>query len=160
MEAEVDENGEQENSGRDFIKKRDISIEEILTEGQEILVQVAKSPMGTKGARISSNISLPGRFLVLMPTSDHVGVSRRIEDEAERVRLRELVRKLRIEDFGYIVRTAAEGEQEEKLAYEMGFLNNLWKNIQKKHEFAERPVYCTLSCHQPSGGPGPFNPGS
>ena len=139
MEAEVDENGEQENSGRDFIKKRDISIEEILTEGQEILVQVAKSPMGTKGARISSNISLPGRFLVLMPTSDHVGVSRRIEDEAERVRLRELVRKLRIEDFGYIVRTAAEGEQEEKLAYEMGFLNNLWKNIQKKHEFARAP---------------------
>ena len=139
MEAEEDENGEQENSGREFTKKRDISIEEILTEGQEILVQVAKSPMGTKGARISSNISLPGRFLVLMPTSDHVGVSRRIEDEAERVRLRELVRKLRIEDFGYIVRTAAEGEQEEKIAYEMGFLNNLWKNIQKKHEIARAP---------------------
>jgi ribonuclease G len=74
-----------------------------------------------------------------MPTSDHIGVSRRIEDEAERDRLKGMVQKLRTEDFGYIVRTAAEGEQEEKLAYEMGFLNNLWKNIQKKFEIARAP---------------------
>lgn len=140
LESEMDEESlEDNNPSTEFIKKRDVTIEEILHEGQEILVQVAKSPMGTKGARISSYISLPGRFLVLMPTSDHIGVSRRIEDETERSRLKEMVRKLRTEDFGYIVRTAAEGENEEKLAYEMGFLNNLWKNIQKKHEVARAP---------------------
>ncbi len=119
--------------------KRDLHIDEIVSEGKEILVQVAKSPMGTKGARISSYISLPGRFLVLMPTSDHIGISRRIEDEAERERLKKLVQKLRTENYGYIVRTAAEGESEEKLAYEMGFLNNLWKNIQRKFETAPAP---------------------
>ncbi|MBW2430565.1 MAG: ribonuclease E/G, partial [Deltaproteobacteria bacterium] len=76
-----------------FSKKGEFNIEELLHEGQEILVQAAKSPMGTKGARISSYISLPGRFLVLMPTSDHIGVSRRIEDEIERERLKGLVQK-------------------------------------------------------------------
>ncbi len=84
VESEMDEDSPEDNPSPEFIKKRDFSIEEIIREGQEILVQAAKSPMGTKGARISSYISLPGRFLVLMPTSDHIGVSRRIEDEAER----------------------------------------------------------------------------
>jgi len=139
IDSEMDEDSSEENPNPEFFKKRDFSIDEIIREGQEILVQAAKSPMGTKGARISSYISLPGRFLVLMPTSDHIGVSRRIEDEAERERLKGMVQKLRTEDFGYIVRTAAEGEQEEKLAYEMGFLNNLWKNIQKKFEIARAP---------------------
>ena len=139
VEPETDEDRPNSDSTPTFSKKREINIEELLREGQEILVQVAKSPMGTKGARISSYISLPGRFLVLMPTSDHIGISRRIEDEIERERLKGQVQKLRTEDFGYIVRTAAEGEQEEKLAYEMGFLNNLWKNIQKKFETASAP---------------------
>ncbi len=103
------------------------------------MAQVAKSPMGTKGARISSYISLPGRFLVLMPSSDHIGISRRIEDEAERERLRQAVVNLRSNSHGYIVRTAAEGEPEEKLASEMSFLNNLWANIQRKHEKATAP---------------------
>lgn len=120
-------------------KRRDVQIEELMSEGQEILVQVAKSPMGTKGARISSYTSLPGRFLVLMPTSNHIGISRRIEDEVERERLRGLVSSLRTQDYGYIVRTAAEGENEEKLAYEMNFLNNLWENILKKFENAPAP---------------------
>ena len=78
-----------------FEYKRNFLIEELISEGQELLVQVAKSPIGTKGARISSYISLPGRFLVLMPTSDHIGVSRRIEDEVERERLRKSVMDLR-----------------------------------------------------------------
>ena len=121
------------------LKRRDIQIEELISEGSEILVQVAKSPMGTKGARISSYISLPGRFLVLMPTSDHIGISRRIEDEVERERLKQLVQMLRTNDYGYIVRTAAEGENEEKLAYEMKFLSNLWENIQKKFQNAPVP---------------------
>jgi len=139
VESEMnDEESENEPSQR-FPKKREFNIEELIYEGQEILVQVAKSPMGTKGARISSYISMPGRFLVLMPTSEHIGISRRIEDEAERERLKRLVQKLKTENFGYIVRTAAEGEQEEKLAYEMGFLNNLWKNIRKKFETAAAP---------------------
>jgi len=122
-----------------YQKKRDITIGDLISDGQEILVQVAKSPMGTKGARITSYVSMPGRFLVLMPTSDHIGISRRIEDEIERERLKGLVQKLRTENYGYIVRTAAEGEQEEKLAYEMGFLNNLWENILKKFENAPAP---------------------
>ncbi len=118
---------------------RDWQIEELITEGQEVMVQVAKAPMGTKGARITTNISLPGRFLVLMPTSDHIGISRRIEDTTERNRLKDMVESLRQNDFGYIVRTAGEGAQEEKLAYEMGFLNNLWENVQKKYQAASAP---------------------
>jgi ribonuclease G len=114
-------------------------IEDLITEGQDLLVQVVKSPLGTKGARISSYVSLPGRFLVLMPTSSHVGISRRIEDTYERERLKEIVNSLRSDNLGYIVRTAAEGISAEKLSYEMGFLNNLWNNIKKRHERAPSP---------------------
>ncbi len=114
--------------------KREKQIEELLFEGQEILVQVAKAPIGSKGARITSHISLPGRFLVLMPTVDHIGISRRIEDEEERTRLRNLVAGLREKPYGYIVRTAAEGIEKEKLVKEMLFLVNLWEKIQKKYE--------------------------
>ncbi|UCE54482.1 MAG: Rne/Rng family ribonuclease [Desulfobacterales bacterium] len=139
IESDDEETVSDEDSNLSNFKKRDIQIEELISEGQEILVQVAKSPMGTKGARISSYASLPGRFLVLMPTSDHIGISRRIEDEIERERLKALVQTLRMTDYGYIVRTAAEGEQEEKLAYEMNFLNNLWENIKKKFQSAPVP---------------------
>ncbi len=120
-------------------KKQDCHIEDLITDGQEIMVQVAKSPIGTKGARVTSYISLPGRFLVLMPISDHIGISRRIEDEKERTRLRELIISLRKENMGYIVRTAAEGVHEEKLIYEMDFLKNLWENIQIRYKNAPVP---------------------
>ena len=113
-----------------FVSKS-TNIEELITEGQELLVQVVKSPMGTKGARISSYLSLPGRFLVLMPTSNHIGISRRIEDNVERDRLKEMVSASRIDNLGYIVRTVAEGIQQEKLSYEMGFLRNIWVGIKK-----------------------------
>ncbi len=119
---------------------RNGNIEELLTEGQEIMVHVAKAPMGTKGARATTHISLPGRFLVLMPTSDHIGISRRIEDEVERNRLKQMVQSLREDPCGYIARTAAEGVQKETLAYEMDFLKNLWGNIQKKYERASAPA--------------------
>jgi ribonuclease G len=123
--------------------KKRVPIEDLITEGEEILVQVAKSPIGTKGARVTSYTSLPGRFLVLMPKSDHIGISRRIENEEERSRLKEIVLKLREDDnFGYIVRTASEGIQEEKLAYEMEFLKDLWTNIEKKYRRA--PVYSLM----------------
>ncbi|MBW2591776.1 MAG: Rne/Rng family ribonuclease [Deltaproteobacteria bacterium] len=115
-------------------------IEELIREGQEMLVQVVKAPIGTKGARISTYISLPGRFLVLMPKSDHIGVSRRIEGEEERCRLKKCVENLRTEPYGYIVRTAAEGVSESKFVYEMGFLNNMWQNIQKKAQTTSAPA--------------------
>lgn len=130
-----------ESSGS-FFTKTDFPIEALITEGQEILVQVAKSPIGTKGARLTSYVSLPGRFLVLVPTSDHIGISRRIVDEAERNRLKGFVQSLRKNNIGYIVRTASEGLQGEKLTYEMEFLNNLWENIQKK--FQSAPVLSLL----------------
>lgn len=110
-------------------------IEDLLSEGRELMVQVAKSPLGSKGARITTYISLPGRFLVLMPFSDHIGISRRIENEAERDRLKQIVLSLRNDDTtGYIVRTASEGIAPEKLADEMGFLQKLWEAIQKKNQ--------------------------
>jgi len=114
----------------------DVPIEDRLQEGQEILVQVAKEPIGHKGARITTHITLPGRHLVLMPTMDHVGVSRRIENEKERKRLRELMCAIKPPHCGCIVRTAAEGAEPEKLQAEMEFLLKLWQSIQRRSENA------------------------
>ena len=142
------ENDEQEeDSGVDSVidarpsgmEKSEVNIVDLITDGQEMLVQVAKSPIGTKGARITSHISLPGRFLVLMPTSSHIGISRRIESEIERSRLKEMVAKLRQDTLGYIVRTAAEGVGEDKIAQEMTFLKNLWHSIQQKYTKSPTP---------------------
>lgn len=107
-------------------------IEDLLHEGQEIMVQVAKEPLGTKGARVTSHISLPGRHLVLMPTMNHVGISRRIRDEAERRRLKDLIEALRPPGVGFIARTVSESASVEDLQAEMEFLIRLWANIQKR----------------------------
>ncbi|MFA5515415.1 MAG: Rne/Rng family ribonuclease [Desulfuromonadales bacterium] len=115
-------------------------IEDLLQEGQEILVQVAKEPLGTKGARITSHISLPGRHLVLMPTVDHVGISRRIENEEEKNRLRDIVEQIRPRGTGFIVRTAAEGKSEEELRTDMAFLIGLWQEVAKKREVSSAPA--------------------
>ncbi|MFW6011023.1 MAG: Rne/Rng family ribonuclease [Desulfosalsimonas sp.] len=115
-------------------------IEELLKEGQEILVQVARSPIGSKGARLTTYISLPGRFLVLMPTVDHIGISRRITNEEERCRLKEIVESLRTRFYGYIVRTAGEGVSPEVLSREMEFLDNLWNDIQQRHQESSAPM--------------------
>ncbi len=109
-------------------------IEDLLQEGQEILVQIAKEPIGTKGARITSHISLPGRHLVFMPTVDHVGISRRIENEDEKTRLRELIEQIRPQGTGFIVRTAAEGKSQEDLQADMDFLVGLWQDIARRRE--------------------------
>jgi ribonuclease G len=109
-------------------------IEELLQEGQEILVQVAKEPIGTKGARITSHISLPGRNLVYMPTVDHVGISRRIENEEERERLKHLIDIMRPAGTGFIVRTAAESRDGEELKADMDYLVNLWDHISEHCE--------------------------
>src|SRR5439155_349909 len=101
-------------------------IQDLLKEGDEVLVQAVKDPIGTKGARITCHISLPGRHLVFMPTVDHVGISRRIENEKERRRLRELVDRYRPPGTGFIVRTVAENEPSEKLTADIKFLLGLW----------------------------------
>ena len=116
-----------------------MTIEELLQEGQEILVQVAKEPIGTKGARVTSYITLPGRYVVYMPTIDHVGISRRIESEAERRRLKEIVSRHKKPGAGYIVRTVSEGQTEEELSRDMDFLELLWQRIQKKAERLSAP---------------------
>ncbi|MFW6428944.1 MAG: Rne/Rng family ribonuclease [Desulfosalsimonas sp.] len=115
-------------------------IEEMLKDGQEILVQVARSPIGSKGARLTTYISLPGRFLVLMPTVDHIGISRRIADEQERCRLKEIVESRRTMPYGYIVRTAGEGVSPEVLSREMEFLDNLWNDIRQRYQEASAPA--------------------
>jgi ribonuclease G len=105
------------------------NIQDLLKEGQEVIVQVAKDPIGTKGARITSHISLPGRHLVFMPTVDHIGISRRIEKDAERRRLREIVDRLRPEGTGFIVRTVAENVEAQKLEADIRFLIQVWNEI-------------------------------
>jgi ribonuclease G len=108
------------------------SIEELLTEGQEILVQVAKSSIGTKGPRITTHISLAGRYMVLMPTVDHIGISKKIGAEAERTRLKTLLLSIRTNKSGYIFRTQSEGIDEDTIKKEMDFLNKTWEEILAK----------------------------
>ncbi len=114
-------------------------IEELLVRGQEVLVQVSKESLGTKGARVTSFVSLPGRSIVYMPQARHVGVSRRIRDEEERERLRAVVKGLRPPGGGFIVRTVAEGKGEEDLAADIQFLSRLWSQIQERFEGAKAP---------------------
>ena len=104
-------------------------IGDLLTQGQEILVQVSKEPIGSKGCSVTSFVSLPGRYLVLMPYADHVGISRRIEDGEERDRLRELAEEIRPRHVGVIVRTAAEGAAPADLKADMNYLLKVWENI-------------------------------
>ncbi|MCR5221178.1 MAG: Rne/Rng family ribonuclease [bacterium] len=115
------------------------SIEDLLVEDQDLLVEVAKEPLGTKGARITSYITLPGRHLVFMPTVNHVGVSRRIENEQERERLRALATELRRPGGGFIVRTAAEGKGLEELAADAAYLTAIWDNIQRERKQKKSP---------------------
>jgi len=116
-------------------------ISELLREGQEILVQVAKEPLGKKGARITSHIALPGRYLVYMPTVDHIGVSRKISSEEERARLKRIIHEHRNGlPGGFIVRTAAEGRGEEEFIQDLRFLGNLWSDIRVKSEKKSAPV--------------------
>ncbi|NTU49164.1 MAG: Rne/Rng family ribonuclease, partial [Syntrophobacteraceae bacterium] len=132
-EPEKDNDAPEPVPGEEFPVSTDyvpVPIEDRLQEGQEVLVQVAKEPIGGKGPRITTHITLPGRNLVLMPTMDHVGVSRRIENEKERKRLRDIMCEIRPPRCGFIVRTAAEGVEPQKLQAEMDFLLKLWQSIQ------------------------------
>ncbi|WP_457678054.1 Rne/Rng family ribonuclease [Thermovibrio sp.] len=109
-------------------------VEEVLSEGQELLVQVIKEPVGTKGPRITTNITIPGHYLVLLPTVNRVGLSRRIVNQEERERLKALAEKIKPEGFGIIVRTAAEGATEEELEKDLNYLLKVWKGLKEKAE--------------------------
>ena len=115
-------------------------IEELLRQGQEVLVQVVKEPMGTKGARVTTQVSLPGRHLVFMPLVDHVGISRRITGESERERLRAIVEAHRPPGTGFILRTAAEGASSEDLAGDASFLVKLWEDIGRRGQGLRAPA--------------------
>src|SRR3954468_22712810 len=115
-------------------------IEDLLKEGQEIVVQVTKEPISTKGARTTRYISLPGRHLVFMPTVDHVGISRRIGSDRERKRLREIVDSMRPPGSGFIVRTVADGISERELKSDMEFLIKLWNEVVRRAEGSRCPA--------------------
>jgi Rne/Rng family ribonuclease len=116
-------------------------ITDLLKEGQEVLVQIAKEPIGKKGARITSHIALPGRFLVYMPTVNHTGVSRKINSEEERQRLKRIIMSERENGHGgFIVRTAAQGANEEELRADIRFLKNLWNEIRNRSESSKAPA--------------------
>jgi len=111
-------------------------IREVVREGQEIIVQVTKDPLGTKGARCSSHISLPGRYVVYLPTVEHIGISKRIGSEKERARLRDAIEGMKPPSGGLIVRTVAEGLTKKQLKQDVGYLVRLWGEIAKKKETA------------------------
>jgi ribonuclease G len=118
-----------------------VQISKLLKEGQEILVQISKEPLGTKGARITSHIALPGRYLVYMPTVDHIGVSRKISQEEERLRLRNIILDNKGSlPGGFIVRTAGQGRSEEELKADLRFLSTLWNEIRSKTERVKAPA--------------------
>ncbi|HIB53904.1 MAG TPA: Rne/Rng family ribonuclease [Nitrospirales bacterium] len=140
LEEEEADEGEEESEKASRLRRRSRTpIEELLQQGQDIMVQVSKGPLGTKGPRVTSYVSLPGRHLVLMPGVNHVGISRRIEGEEERSRLKDLMIRLREPGAGYIVRTVSAGIREEDLASDMQFLRLLWKDILRRKTRATPP---------------------
>jgi Rne/Rng family ribonuclease len=130
--------------GRRFRRRENTvvpQISDLLKEGQEVLIQIAKEPIGKKGARITSHIALPGRFLVFMPTVNHTGVSRKISSEEERQRLKRIIVSERENGAGgFIVRTAAAGASDEELRADIRFLKNLWNEIKSRSEASKPPA--------------------
>jgi len=122
-------------------------INELVREGQEVLVQVNKEPVGTKGARVTTSLTVPGRYVVMMPHQDYVGVSRRIEDEAERERIRQIAENIRDPEVGLIVRTAAEGVEQHVLEADYKFLQASWERMKKAIKTVKVPgvVYRDLA---------------
>jgi ribonuclease G len=116
---------------RQFTQEKPPPIERLIHEGDTLLVQVVKDPIGTKGARLSTQVSLAGRMLVYLPQDPHIGISQRIEDEAERVHLREMLQRLLPPDEkgGYIIRTSAEDATDQDLLNDLDYLKVLWGRI-------------------------------
>jgi len=116
------------------------SISDLLKKGDEVLVQIVKEPISTKGARLTTHVSIPGRFLVLMPFENHIGLSKRIENRAERDRIRKIITELKLpKELGFIVRTAAEGVSLKDFQRESRYLINLWNNIKARARRAKPP---------------------
>ena len=130
----VDEIVVPELEGRRHGKK----IQDLISRGQDVLVQAVKDPMKSKGARLTTEISLPGRFVVYVPSGEGLGVSRRLEDD-ERIRLRDIVKALDVKKGGVIVRTAAEGASAEDIERDLVFLQRLWKEIETRAKTAKAP---------------------
>jgi ribonuclease G len=123
---------------------RSVPITEVVKEGDEVIVQISKEPIGTKGARVTSHVSLPGRYVVYLPTVEHVGVSKRIGSARERARLRDVVEPMKPPTGGIIVRTVAEGLTKKSLKADIGYLVKLWEDVSNKKEGAKAPaVLCT-----------------
>jgi ribonuclease G len=148
LEGGDDEEGKEgsqkpEDRGRREEPREQPRIEDLLKEGQEILVQVVKEPLGTKGARLTSHVTMPGRFLVFMPTVDHVGVSRKIESRDERSRLRGIVKEFR-ETHGFtggvIIRTAAAGRPREDIVSDLDAFHAIWTDIRQRMESSKAPA--------------------
>jgi ribonuclease G len=140
---EEEEDGDDNRGGRGGRGRRDEPvprIEEALKKGQEVLVQVTKEPIGTKGPRVTTQVSLPGRFLVLMPGHEHIGVSRKIEDRAERARLKGLMREIRPRDAGVIVRTVGAEQGKKEFQSDIKYLEQLWSKIESKAQRARAPA--------------------
>src|SRR5260221_6112080 len=139
-----DDDDEGGGKGRDRDRdKPPPKIEELLKEGEEIIVQVVKEPLGTKGASLSSHVTMLGRFLVFMPTVDHIGVSRKIESREERGRLRGIVREFREQTGfagGVIIRTAAEGRPKEDILSDLVAFHKIWKEIRQRTESSRAPA--------------------
>jgi len=134
---------DQRRRGRRDDDRPEAKIEDLLKEGQEILVQVVKEPLGTKGARITSHVTMPGRFLVFMPTVDHIGVSRKIESREERSRLRGIVREFREQhgfDGGVIIRTAAAGRSKDDILSDLEYFHQAWTEIKQKMAALRAPA--------------------
>ena len=127
----------------DAQKGLEAKIEDLVKEGQDIIVQVAKEPLGTKGARLTSHVTMPGRFLVFMPTVDHVGVSRKISTREERNRLRGIVKEFREQHHfggGVIIRTAAEGRPKEDIVSDLQYFHRVWTEMRQKSESSRAPA--------------------
>jgi len=139
-----DKRDQRGHRGQSRRERHQPAITDLLSEGQEILVQIAKEPIAKKGARITSHIALPGRFLVYMPTVEHVGVSRKIESDSERHRLRKLIQTLRAEEDipsgGFIVRTAGVGISEKELREDVRYLVRTWLDIRGSAEKSKAPA--------------------
>jgi ribonuclease G len=137
---EDDDDDDDDDAGGDRTNRSHAPIQDMLEKGQRLLVQASKEPIGTKGPRVTTHVSLPGRFLVLMPGSKHIGVSRKIEDREERARLRAMAREIVPDGIGIIIRTVGEELTREVFEREFRTLHDTWKKIQKRSKSARPPA--------------------
>ena len=140
---ESGDDDEEEDEGKERESASQAKIEELIREGQDIIVQVAKEPLGTKGARLTSHVTMAGRFLVFMPTVDHVGVSRKIESREERSRLRGIVREFREKNGftgGVIIRTAAANRPQEDITEDLKYFQRIWGEVRQRAESVRPPA--------------------